>query len=186
MLNVTYPQMVAFIVILWVIIRTFVIIKKSEFDIKHEAKLLTVLICFVVISRMVYFPLHHINGHIGVLKFDASRILPFRMNLNPLVCVEERYDGWEVNIIGNITMFIPVGVFWPMCFKKLKNLGLAVLAGGGLSLFIEITQLLFYDRCTDIDDLMLNTIGVLIGAVLYFGIRRIVNSAGRDRSQESK
>jgi len=186
MINVTYPQMVSFIVILWVIIRAFVIIKKSEFNIKHEAKLLTVLICFVVISRMVYFPLHHVNGHIGVLKFDASRILPFRMNLNPLVCVDERYDGWEVNIIGNIAMFIPVGVFWPMCFKKLKNVGTAVLAGGGLSLFIEISQLLFYDRCTDIDDLMLNTIGVLIGAVLYFGIKRIINSAGRGRSQESK
>ncbi len=178
--------MVSFIVILWVIIRAFVIIKKSEFNIKHEAKLLTVLLCFVVISRMVYFPLHHVNGHIGVLKFDASRILPFRLNLNPMVCVNERYSGWQMNIIGNIAMFIPVGIFWPMCFKKLKNVGTAVLAGGGLSLFIEISQLLFYDRCTDIDDLMLNTFGVFIGAVLYFGIGRIVYSGRGDRSQESK
>ena len=70
-------------------------------------------------------------------------------------------------------MFIPVGLAWPFCFKKLDSLGKVVLAGAGFPLFIEITQLPFYDRCSDVDDLILNTTGIFIGALIYFGIKRL-------------
>jgi glycopeptide antibiotics resistance protein len=83
------------------------------------------------------------------------------------------YDGWLINIIGNITMFIPVGLAWPFCFKKLDTIGKTVFVGAGFSLLIEITQLLFYDRCSDIDDLILNTTGIFIGALIYFGLKRM-------------
>lgn len=75
-----------------------------------------------------------------------------------------------MNIIGNITMFIPVGIIWPICFKKLDTPAKTILAGFGYSLLIELSQLLLYERLTDIDDLILNTIGVTIGAFIYFGI----------------
>jgi glycopeptide antibiotics resistance protein len=83
------------------------------------------------------------------------------------------YDGWQINIIGNITMFIPVGLAWPLCFKKLDTIGKTVLVGAGFPLFIEITQLPFYDRCSDVDDLILNTTGIFIGALIYFGVTRL-------------
>ena len=102
------------------------------------------------------------------------------INLVPIVHMFDIYDGWLMNIIGNVTMFIPVGLAWPFCFKKLDTIGKAVLAGGGLTLFIEITQLPFYSRCSDIDDLIMNTTGVLIGAVIYFGIKRLVSRKKRD------
>ena len=38
---------------------------------------------------------------------------------------------------------------------------------------LEITQLPFYSRCSDIDDLFMNTTGVLIGAVIYFCVKRL-------------
>ena len=78
-----------------------------------------------------------------------------------------------LNIIGNITMFIPVGLAWPFCFKKLDTLGKTVLVGAGFPLFVEITQLAFYDRCSDIDDIILNTTGIFIGALIYFGVKRL-------------
>lgn len=37
----------------------------------------------------------------------------------------------------------------------------------------EITQLPFYSRCSDIDDLIMNTTGVFIGAIIYFGIKSL-------------
>jgi len=117
--------------------------------------------------------MRHVNGHIGYLIFDSSKILPFRLNLIPLVRLADIYDGWQLNIIGNVTMFIPVGIVWPVCFKKLDKLWKATLAGGGFSLLIEITQLLFYERCSDVDDLLMNTCGVFIGAVIYFGIKKL-------------
>lgn len=65
---------------------------------------------------------------------------------------------------------IPVGIVWPICFKELDSIEKTVLAGAGFSLLIEISQLLLYERCSDIDDLILNTAGVIIGAMIYFGI----------------
>ena len=69
-------------------------------------------------------------------------------------------------------MFIPVGIVWPICFQELDNIIKTVFAGVGLIIFIELTQLLCIDRHTDIDDVILNTCGVLIGACIIFAIRR--------------
>lgn len=65
-------------------------------------------------------------------------------------------------------MFIPVGIVWPVCFDELKKINKAILAGAGFTLLIELSQLLFYDRCSDIDDIILNTAGICIGALIYF------------------
>ena len=135
--------------------------------------MLLVYICIIVITRIVYFPWHHVNGQIVPMRFDISKVLPPWVNLLPIVHLFDIYDGWKMNIIGNITMFIPVGIVWPICFKELDTIGKAILAGGGFSLFIEITQLLFYERCSDIDDLLLNTTGVTIGSLIYFGVYKL-------------
>ena len=78
------------------------------------------------------------------------------------------YDGSILNLIGNISMFIPVGFSLPFCFQKLDSIKKVVFVGIIISLFIEISQLVLYERSTDIDDLILNTIGVFIGTFFYF------------------
>ena len=173
MFEVSFLEMFLFITILWVIVRLIVNLKCKHFSIAREAKLILVYICIVVVSRMVYFPLHHVDGRIAPLPFDSSKIIPLWMNVTPIVHLFDIYDGWQINIIGNIAMFIPVGIVWPACFKKLDNIGKTVLAGFGYTLFIEISQLPFYDRCSDIDDLTLNTLGALIGAIIYFACKRL-------------
>ena len=62
--------------------------------------------------------------------------------------------------------------------KELDNIKKTVLAGVGLILFIELTQLLCPERHTDIDDVILNTCGVLIGAYIVFAIRRNLIDTG--------
>ena len=42
----------------------------------------------------------------------------------------------------------------------------------GLFIFITLAWP-FYDRCSDVDDLILNTTGILIGTIIYFGIKRL-------------
>ena len=83
------------------------------------------------------------------------------------------------NLFGNIALFVPVGVFWPLCFGKLDRVWKVVLAGFFFSLLIELSQLLFYERSTDIDDLILNTLGVWIGALLFFALQK-----GRRKKEE--
>lgn len=174
MFEITYWDLLGFITLLWVIVRVLVGLKAKKFSWAEELKMLLVYVCIVVIARIVNFPMRHVDGHIGTMKFDSSKVFPLWVNLIPIVHLFDVYDGWQINIIGNIAMFIPVGIVWPVCFKKLDSVGKTVLAGAGFTLFIEITQLPFYERCSDVDDLLLNTCGVVIGALIFnlFRLRR--------------
>ena len=172
MFEITYGGMFLFISLAWVLGAGVRSLRRGRVDWKREAKLLTVYICLIVIARIVYFPMRPVEGRIGTLVLDTEKLFPLWINPVPIVHLLDVYDGWLTNIIGNVAMFIPVGLIWPFCFRKLDTLGKTVLAGAGFSLFIEITQLPFYDRCSDIDDLLLNTAGILLGALIWFGIRK--------------
>ena len=78
-----------------------------------------------------------------------------------------------LNLIGNTAMFIPLGIVWPAVFKKLNNHWKVIAAGFGVSLIIEILQLPFFDRATDIDDLILNTLGFLMGYGIYLLVKKL-------------
>ena len=179
MFEITYKGLFIFITLAWIAVRGICGIRNKKVDWKHEAKLVTVYICLVVIARIVYFPMRLVDGRIASLTLDVEKTFPLWINLVPIVHLFDVYDGWLMNIIGNIAMFIPVGLVWPFCFKQLDTLGKTVLAGAGFPLFIEITQLPFYDRCSDIDDIILNTAGILIGALIYFGVRLLKNCRNR-------
>ena len=173
MIEIYFWQVFAAISILWVIVRAICDIKHRSFSLKREGALLLVYVCFIVLARITFFPLMRVDGALQPLIFDLEKAWPFRINIIPLKFIFDYPALWEIlaNIIGNVAMFIPVGLAWPFCFKKLDTLGKTVLAGAGFPLFIEITQLPFYDRCSDVDDLIMNTAGILIGALIYFGIK---------------
>ena len=179
MVEITYKGLFIFITLAWIVTRSILGIKNRKADWKYEAKLLTVYICLVVIARFVYFPMRLVEGRIGSLVLDVDKIFPLWINLIPVVHLFDVYDGWMINIIGNVAMFIPVGLVWPFCFKKLDTMGKTVLAGAGFPLFIEITQLPFHDRCSDVDDIILNTTGILVGALIYFGVKLLKNRKNR-------
>ena len=69
------------------------------------------------------------------------------------------------NILGNIAIFIPFGLLLPIVQKdKSKKI---ILYGLITSALIEIIQYVFALGSSDIDDLMLNTLGTVIGYLLY-------------------
>lgn len=75
------------------------------------------------------------------------------------------HDFSSSNILGmvlNIVMLIPFGAFLPIYFTKFRKLLPTVIAGMSMSLVIEILQL-FTFRATDVDDLIMNTLGNLLG-----------------------
>jgi glycopeptide antibiotics resistance protein len=172
MIEITYFQLFLFITIIWIISRFAVAKYTKTFSVKREIQLLLVYVCIVVIFRFVYFGFHLENGRIPVLRIGFGEDIHNMISIIPFYFLVDRYDGWKMNIIGNITMFIPVGIVLPICFSKLNTITKAILAGAGLSLFIEVTQLFCLGRHTDVDDLILNTIGVVIGVCIVFLIRR--------------
>ena len=91
---------------------------------------------------------------------------------------ETSLDVLLKNVLGNLAIFIPLGVLLPCLFRKL-NLLKTVLIGFLVSLSFELLQLAFGIGVTDIDDLLLNTLGAFIGGVLYFAaFRRFKKSWG--------
>ena len=65
-------------------------------------------------------------------------------------------------MVLNVVMLIPFGSFLPIYFTKFRKLFPTVIAGMVMSLVIEILQL-FTFRATDVDDLIMNTVGTLLG-----------------------
>ena len=174
MIEIYFEIVFLLITIIWLSLMLYRTVKNRHFNTINEIKLLSLYICLIVIARITLFPYHLIDGHMQPLLFDKDRMVPFNKNLVPFVRMVHSYKSWKLNIIGNILMFIPVGIVWPLCFKKLDNIWQTVLAAAGYSFCIELIQLMFFERCTDIDDLFLNTIGGLIGAVIYFGIKDVI------------
>lgn len=122
-----------------------------------------------VIIRFTFFPRELMNGHIQPLIIDLKSAFPFRINFIPFVNLL-RYDSvrdiiW--NVVGNTAMFIPNGIVLPIVYKRLDNFGKVIAAGAFISLCIEVVQLPFASRATDIDDLILNTLGAAIGYGIY-------------------
>ncbi len=171
MIEITYFQIFLFTTIIWIITRFAVGVNTKVFSIKREIQMLLVYVCIVVIFRFVYFGFHLENGKIPTLKVGFDEDIHDMISIIPFYFLVDRYDGWMMNIIGNIIMFIPVGIVWPVCYNKLDSIKKTVLAAGGFALFIEVTQLFCLGRHTDVDDLILNTFGAAIGACIIFMIR---------------
>ena len=73
------------------------------------------------------------------------------------------------NTILNIVLFIPLGIMLPFLWKKYNTLKVTLFFGFFMSLAIELLQILTY-RATDINDLIANTVGAVLG---YFVFRVI-------------
>ena len=175
MIYISYPFVIGLISLLWVLNRILVWKKSGAFSPKREAELILVYICLIVVARFTFFPLAKMDGRVQPLIFDPVQMLNFRTNLYPLRYLTDYEFLWEmrVNIIGNIAMFIPIGIVWPAVFRKLDTHGKVIAAGAGFSLCIEIFQLPFYDRVTDVDDLILNSLGFLIGYGIYLLVKKL-------------
>ncbi len=77
------------------------------------------------------------------------------------------------NLGGNVLCFMPFGFCLPWLFKSLDRVHLAVLLSLYLSLLIELTQLFLRVGSFDVDDLLLNTLGGLLGFICYRLWRKI-------------
>ena len=174
MIKITYVAMVLVISLIWILNRVIVGMKKKQWNWKRELQLVLVYICLIVVARFVFFPFGKVDGEIQPLIFDINKIYPFRINPVPLVYLLDYVIAGEamLNVIGNITMFIPIGIVWPIVYKELNTPAKAIAAGIGFSLSIEVVQLLFYDRVTDADDLILNSLGYVIGYGVYWLVKK--------------
>lgn len=88
----------------------------------------------------------------------------------------------EIQVVGyglNVVMFLPLGFLIPLIWQRLGKLRYILAAGCGFSVLIEVSQMLSL-RGTDVDDVIMNT----LGAVLGFGIYRLCSRLTGSRFQQ--
>lgn len=83
-------------------------------------------------------------------------------NLVPLIDIVNNPLAYIRNTILNIVLFMPPGFLLSVLWKEYRSLRMTAAAGFLLSLFIEILQI-FSFRLTDVDDLITNTVGAVLG-----------------------
>ena len=159
----------------WLLCRIIVWIRQRGINWKREAVLLLMYINLAVIIRFTFFPMSRVSGSVQPLIYDPSTAFPFRVNLIPFVNLFD-YDSKRdllLNVIGNTAMFIPSGIILPIIYKKLNTFWKVLAAGALISFCIEIIQLPFSVRASDVDDLILNVLGVAIGYGVYAAVKHL-------------
>ena len=76
--------------------------------------------------------------------------------------------GWVsyANLFGNVLIFIPFGFFMPMA-SRYRSFFLTLFYSFGVSFFVECFQLVTRVGSFDVDDMLLNTFGGVIGYIVF-------------------
>ena len=117
-----------------------------------------------------------------MLNFGGTQVgdpnyIPFKTIL-PYLLGDNGFLIGALNIGGNIAFLIPIGFLLPFVFAQVdwkKSLVVAVLSG----MSIELTQVLLHIGIFDIDDVILNGLGVMLGYWMYVLFQKIMSSEYR-------
>ena len=117
------------------------------------------MICIIGIYIYVIFHFTSTATIYDVLRFGTEHsgqynLLPFSNDINMM------------EYLFNVFLFIPFGFLLPLIWTHMSKLIYIILYSISFSLLIEVSQL-FNRRHTDIDDLIMNTIGGLLGYLTY-------------------
>lgn len=157
-LNTIWPTLVIFLTII-ILLRVFTILNTSKKFILHEELLLLLFITYIlflfelVTSRDVYM-----NG---------TNLVPFREMFRYPVGSE----NFNRQVVGNILLFMPFG-FFATYYTKIKKISSISFMSILVSLTIEVVQK-YIGRSFDVDDIILNVVGGILGFLVYIGLDAI-------------
>ena len=120
-----------------------------------------------IVSMIFGFYLTAIFSLVGFPTIRFLRI-DFTLNIIPFIDMVSDY----VNAWLNVLLFIPFGFFLPILWSRFQNIKNVVLIGLIATCMIEMSQIFTY-RATDINDIITNMMGTIIG---YFTARWITNN----------
>jgi glycopeptide antibiotics resistance protein len=145
-------------------------------------KLWTTLICvffFVYVFLLLYLLVFQ---RLGSDPMRETNLVPFKSIRAFGAGLFGSDNGFELtNIFGNIFMFSPMGLYFPI-LRPGKKLGRYLLWVFLFSLTAEVFQWVLSVGTSDIDDIILNTFGGLLGIVAYRVLLAAVKTQGRVRA----
>ena len=104
-------------------------------------------------------PFYTIRNFLYVIQYNHSHPIYFEI---------------VVNMLGNILLFVPAGIFLPKLYRKWRSFWWFFIKTFCLICLIEIVQLFTLLGVFDVDDIILNVLGMSFGYFLYFLFMRRV------------
>ena len=128
------------------------------------------LVFIVYISLVLYFVFF--SDHYG----RVTGFTEFRYNLTPFseihrYLIYRESFTWEnliTNLAGNILVFVPFGILVPIIRRKKTGIFYVFFLTLFFSLFIETVQLFTRVGVFDVDDLIMNTVGGVLGYIIIW------------------
>ena len=111
------------------------------------------------------------NNELNLVPFNTVRQYFLITDISDLL-------EFVINIFGNLIVFMPVGMFIPFLFPNkvwTSRISYVLIIGFLFSLGVESIQLIMSVGVFDVDDLLLNTLGALIGWYLVRIISNVRN-----------
>jgi len=104
-----------------------------------------------------------------IQAYNGTNLMPFREILRYNVGT----SGFYKQVVGNILLFVPFG-FFVSSYCRIKGLGTITLVSLLSSLTIEVVQH-YIGRSFDVDDIILNVVGGIIGFLIFIALNAIKN-----------
>lgn len=134
---------------------------------KRKERILDVLLLLGFIFYIIFLLRTILFKYVSPFElFSKQRYFSRTLNLVPFNDIlHGNFD--KLDILGNIMLFIPLGVYLSLSEKHLK-LYIQILEMMMLSVVFEIIQFVFAIGASDITDVITNSLGGVIGIVIYY------------------
>lgn len=147
-------------------INSFIDNLSSEKVIKNNFADLLQGTCWLYLVMLIVLLIRPFMGiHYPVRRFNLMPLKTVILYINGYAYAQS-YDSIH-NLLGNVILFIPFGLLFPLCFGKGKGFFKITCYTFLLSFFAELWQVVFKVGIFDVDDILLNVLGGIIGFLLY-------------------
>ncbi|MBK0010316.1 VanZ family protein [Bacillus sp. S35] len=125
-----------------------------------------------------FFDVYFTNelSHVNIIPFHTLYEYFFQTNTN----VDEWNSVSLLNLTANIMLFSPLGFFAALIWKKYHSVKKVITLGLSVTCLIEFIQY-FIGRSSDIDDILLNTFGTVIGYVVLLIIQYLISKPAKQK-----
>lgn len=171
MIQIPYLYIAVILIATWIGYR--IIVKRNDKrNIKREIAINIFFVYFLILINLTICKMNMLQ--INLENNFYVNYIPFVETINLFKNEFMGIGNALYNVIGNIVLFIPVGFFIPMLFNKKNNILLIALYGFLVSLTIEVIQLCTAFNLTDVDDLIFNTLGAVLGCIVFKVMYKII------------
>jgi len=163
----------------WILIEVFYRKQSSVFNMVVQSSFYVYV--FSVLTLTGFFILfREISVHDWWHKMELRVEKRTRVNFE-LFKMFRIYKMTSKQVLGNLIMLLPLGIYLPLLYKRTSSFFPVVIASMCISVTIELLQLVTSYRSTDIDDVLLNTTGAGAGFIIYL----VTRTAGKQVSSIS-